>query len=58
VLPRALSMAERAQGIGLYDPELGGDPMLALPMPWGRMTVAAVLVIAGTARSMGVEVEK
>jgi hypothetical protein len=49
VLPHLLVTAEGAQGIGIYDPELGGDPLLALPLPWGRMTVAAVLVVAGAA---------
>jgi hypothetical protein len=49
LLPRLLVASEHAQGIGMYDPELGGDPLLALPLPWGRMTVAAVLMIAGVA---------
>jgi hypothetical protein len=49
VLPRLFAAAERAQDIGIFDPALGHDPMLARPLHPVRTVLALVLVVTGLA---------
>ena len=49
VLPHIVVAAERAQGIELYAPRVGGDPLLAQPHAWIRPMIAALFVVTGTA---------
>ena len=49
VLPRLLVWAERAQGNGLFDPTLGGDPMLFRPHNRVLTFGALLLVLTGVA---------
>jgi hypothetical protein len=49
VLPRLLAARERAQGIGLFDPTVGGDPILLRPHERVRTAVALVFIVAGLA---------
>jgi hypothetical protein len=49
VLPRLFAAAEQAQGVGLFDPKLGGDPMLVRPHHMVRTIVSLLFVFTGVA---------
>ena len=49
VLPRLFVWTERAQGNGLFDPALGGDPRLVRPHNTALTFVALLLVLTGVA---------
>jgi hypothetical protein len=51
VLPRLLVAAEQAQGAGIFDPQLGGDPMLVRPHHLARTLVSLLLLFTGTAHA-------
>jgi hypothetical protein len=49
VLPRLLAAADQAQGVGLFDPTRGGDPLLVRPHHVVRTLVSLWFIFSGTA---------